>query len=57
MQVSEPKMTAALANDLITEPPENAHRLLPGNDGQLRAHRVITMLPTRTPEGSGSVSP
>jgi phage terminase large subunit-like protein len=51
------KMTTALTHDLVAETLERANRLLPGNDGQARAHRVMTTLPTRTPEGSGSCCP
>ena len=57
MQMPQAKMTAALTHDLVAETLERAHRLLPGNDGQGRAHRVMTTLPTRTPEGSGSGCP
>jgi hypothetical protein len=57
MQMPQAKMTAALTHDLVAETLERAYRLLSGNDGQARAHRVMTMLQARTPVGSGRGCP
>jgi len=53
----ESDVASALANNLIANTLERAHRFPTRDDGKPRAHRVMTTLPISTPEGSGISSP
>jgi hypothetical protein len=56
--MTQPDMATPLPHDAVAEPLKDADGLLPSRDDRKPGrHRVTTMLPTRTREGSGMASP